>query len=164
MKAVFALERRLTKLIAIILIGLPLDRAQARYFLWRLSVCPSNSASDIGPASQLLGQGLLAFAIKLVAGTLSALLVEQPMLRMRKRIGPLTWLDNVWLAFRAIAKSERRFLSVFYRMRHNSGHAINSGVWAISAGTNRRDLTAPNSDLAAGAGPNDILKRSAEGR
>jgi hypothetical protein len=94
----------------------------------------------------------------LMAGTLSALLVEQPMLRMRKRIGRVTWLDNVWPAFRAIAKSERRFLSVFYSMRRNSAEVINSGGLAISAGTDRRDLTAPLSDLAAGAGPGDILK------
>src|SRR6478609_7386212 len=51
-------------------------------------------------------KGLFAFAITVIAGTLSALLVEQPMLRMRKRIGPVTWLDNVWAALRAIAKSE----------------------------------------------------------
>ncbi len=37
-------------------------------------------------------KGLLAFAITLGAGMLSALLVEQPMLRMRKRIGRVTWL------------------------------------------------------------------------
>jgi peptidoglycan/LPS O-acetylase OafA/YrhL len=104
------------------------------------------------------GNGLLAFAITLIAGTLSALLVEQPMLRMRKRIGRVTWLDNGWPAFRAIAKSEWRFLSVFYRMRRNSGEVINSGGLAISAATNRRDLTAPLSELAAGAGPGDILK------
>ena len=64
------------------------------------------------------------------------------MLSIRKRIGRATWLDNVWPAFRAIAKLERRFLSVFYRMRHNSGRATNSGGRAISAGTNRRDLAA----------------------
>ena len=56
-------------------------------------------------------KGLLAFALTLGAGTLSALLVEQPMLRMRKRIGRVTWLDDVWPALLAIAKSERRFLA-----------------------------------------------------
>ena len=51
----------------------------------------------------------------------------------------------------AIAKSERRFLSVFHRMPHNSGRAINSGGSAISAGnTNRRDLTAPLPTLRRG--------------
>jgi hypothetical protein len=93
-----------------------------------------------------------------MAGTLSALLVEQPMLRIRKRSGLVTWLDNVWPAFRVIAKSEWRFLSGFYRMRRNSGRAINFGGLAISAGTNRRNLAAPLSDFAAGAGPGDILK------
>ncbi|MGY4350468.1 hypothetical protein ACVWXM_006961 [Bradyrhizobium sp. GM7.3] len=87
----------------------------------------------------------------------SALLVEQPMLRIRKRIRPLTWLDYVWLAFRAIAKSERRFLSVFYRMQRNSGHGINSGEWAISAGPLRSNRA---SFRPCGGGG---LKRSAKG-
>ena len=47
-----------------------------------------------GLALSFWGKGLLAFAMTLMAGTLSALLVEQPMLRMRKRIGPMTWLDD----------------------------------------------------------------------
>ena len=57
------------------------------------------------------GKGLLAFAITLMAGTLSALLVEQPMLRIRKRIGPVTWLDNVWPAFRVIKNQNGGFCS-----------------------------------------------------
>jgi peptidoglycan/LPS O-acetylase OafA/YrhL len=89
------------------------------------------------------GKGLVTFALTLLAGTLSALLVEQPMLRIRKRIGRFTWPDSLWTPFGAIAKSERRFLSVFY---HNPGRAINSG-WAISADTQRHDLTAPLSDV-----------------
>jgi peptidoglycan/LPS O-acetylase OafA/YrhL len=97
-------------------------------------------------------KGLVAFALTFLAGTLSALLVEQPMLRIRKRIGRLTWPDSVWPPFGAIAKSERRFLSVFDRMRSNSGREINSGSWAISADTQRHDLTAPLSDVGQNPG------------
>ena len=58
-------------------------------------------------------KGLLAFAITPMAGTLSAQLVEQPMLRIRKRIGRVTWLDNVWPAFRVIAESDGGFCPYF---------------------------------------------------
>jgi peptidoglycan/LPS O-acetylase OafA/YrhL len=68
-------------------------------------------------------KGLLAFAITLVAGTLSALLVEQPMLRIRKRIGPVTWLDDVWSELRAIAKSGPPFLPVPDWIHRNEGRA-----------------------------------------
>jgi hypothetical protein len=50
------------------------------------------------------------------------------------------------------------FCLYFCSIRRNSAEVINSGGLAISAGTDRRDLTAPLSDLAAGAGPGDILK------
>jgi peptidoglycan/LPS O-acetylase OafA/YrhL len=43
-------------------------------------------------------KGCLAFAFTLLAGTLSALLVEQPMLRLRKRIGLLNWQGTLWPA------------------------------------------------------------------
>ena len=71
-------------------------------------------------------KALCAFAITLLAGTLSALLVEQPMLRIRKRIGPVKWPDNVWPALSGVAKSEWRALSVFRRMRRHSD-SIHSG-------------------------------------
>jgi peptidoglycan/LPS O-acetylase OafA/YrhL len=40
-------------------------------------------------------KGIIGFALTLVAGTLSALLVEQPMLRLRKGIGRVTWRNIV---------------------------------------------------------------------
>jgi peptidoglycan/LPS O-acetylase OafA/YrhL len=48
--------------------------------------------------------GFVTFGITLVAGTLSALLIEQPMLRMRKRLDPVGWPD-IWPASRPVQKS-----------------------------------------------------------
>lgn len=36
-------------------------------------------------------KGLIAFSTTLLAGTLSALLIERPMLQFRKRLKPLSW-------------------------------------------------------------------------
>ncbi|MGY4428905.1 peptidoglycan/LPS O-acetylase OafA/YrhL [Bradyrhizobium sp. F1.13.1] len=40
-------------------------------------------------------KGLFAFMVTLLMGTLSALLIEQPMLRVRKRIRPLSWQGSL---------------------------------------------------------------------
>jgi peptidoglycan/LPS O-acetylase OafA/YrhL len=112
--------------VCVILNDLPLPRWTAPkldisfgVYLYALPIQHLTSALPLS----FWGKGLLAFAITLVAGTLSALLVEQPMLKMRKQIGPMTWLDNLWPALRAIAKSERRFLSAPDWMRRNAGRA-----------------------------------------
>jgi hypothetical protein len=78
------------------------------------------------------------------------------MLKMRKQIGPMTWLDNLWPALRAIAKLERRFLSVSECVGRNASRSeVRFGGWLISASTVHHGPIV--SELPA-AGPDHSLK------